>query len=141
MRETRLRWRWNFDLDWEEEMVYPRDLVEVWNLDRQYFVDWMQYIWRKDKNWKDIYFWDIIQFSDKWERYRWWHIFCDESTYKEILENHEKYPYERRVIKSIEDYEWLLSSEIQQYWEIIGNIFENPNLINNNTNNENMYKM
>ena len=88
----------------------------------------MQYTGLKDKNGKEIYVGDILQFSDKFEWYR--RPFLDKSEIDEILNDHEKYPYERRVVKLPESYEWLLSSEIQTYWEVIGNEYENKELLN-----------
>jgi len=73
-----------------------------------------------DKNGKEIYESDILRFSDKWEWYR-----ASGATAKEI----EKLPFEERVITIPENYEWLLSSEIQTYWEVIGNIYENEDLL------------
>ena len=31
----------------------------------------------------------------------------------------EKLPFKERVITSVQDYEWLLSSETQTFWEIV----------------------
>ena len=86
-----------------------------------------QFIDLQDKNGISIYEGDVIQFSDKYE----WHRspFQSKDEIKEILEDHVKYPYERRVVKVPEDYEWLLSGEIQSYWEVIGNIHQNPELL------------
>lgn len=84
----------------------------------------MEYTGIKDKNGKEIYEGDILQFSDKWEWYR-----CSfKGTKEEILTDHIKYPYERRVIEMPDCYNWLLMREIQSYWEVVGNIYENVEL-------------
>ena len=71
----------------------------------------------KDRNGNEIFFGDTLRFADKWEWYRspkYWFMEPEEVT-KEI----ESLPYEERLVESIKDYEWLLSSEIQSWWEIV----------------------
>ena len=86
-----------------------------------------------DKNGVEIYEGSILQFSDKWEWYRCTYgpklLFADKDEKKRLMAEFEKEPYERRVISLPEDYEWLLSSEIQSEWEVIGNLYENPELL------------
>ena len=92
----------------------------------------MQYTGLKDKNGKEIYEGDVLQFSDKLEWYKgevFKHSIRGKPVHEEIENNHIKYPYERRVIEIPECYEWMLSEEIQRYWEVIGNIHENPELL------------
>lgn len=88
----------------------------------------MQFTGLCDKNGKKIFEGDILQFSNKAEWYKSeWRF--GKVELKEVLENHTKYPYERRLIQIPDCYEWLLSGEIQKYWENIGTIFENPELL------------
>jgi len=61
----------------------------------------------------------LLGLSDRWEWYR-----SGGRTRKEIEGDHVKFPYEERVVEIPDCYEWLLSSEIQEYWEVIGNIHE-----------------
>jgi hypothetical protein len=62
---------------------------------------------------------------DSWINGKWYRgrfgggILASEDDYQEVLKNHEKYPYEDRVIELPKDYEWLLMGEIQSYWEIV----------------------
>ena len=117
------------------QMIYPLpvtcntsgDLLNHWDDENL-----MQFTGLKDKNGKEIYEGDILQFSNKWE---WWRskfgggMLASEKDYNEVLTDHVKYPYERRVVEIPMDYSWLLSSEIQIYWEVVGNIFQNPELL------------
>ena len=91
-----------------------------------------QYTGLKDKNGKKIFEGDVLQFSDRTEWYRNDIIRAairGVSIHDEVRNNLEKYPNETRAVKLPEGYDWLLSPEIQVYWEIIGNIHENPELL------------
>lgn len=70
-----------------------------------------------------IFFGDTLRFTDKWEWYRgeWaWKLLGKSGEEKKKLEEeYEALPYEERKVQNVQDYEWLLSSEIQTYWEII----------------------
>ena len=39
-------------------------------------------------------------------------------TREQALKEINEQPYEERLIENEQDYEWLLSSEIQTYWEV-----------------------
>lgn len=93
----------------------------------------MQYTGLTDKNGKKIFEGDILQFSDRWEwfrgKYYWKLTFAkNEEERKKIEKELEEEELEKRIVKLPEDYNWLLLSEIEQYWEAIGNIYENPEL-------------
>ncbi len=80
-------------------------------------VSYLLYTWKNDKNGREIYSKDVLQFSDKRERYR--NPWLDK---EEVLNDHEKYPFYTRVVTLPDAYERLLSSEIQQYREVVGNL-------------------
>lgn len=76
-----------------------------------------------DKNGVKIYFGDTVRFSDKWEWYRgeWaWKMMGKKGKELEVLKKEfDGLPYEERVVEDKNDFEWLLSSEIQSYWEVV----------------------
>ena len=86
-----------------------------------------------DMNGKEIFQNDILEFTDKWEWYRskyavkFW--FANEKETKKLQKQYDAEPMERRVISLPNDYDFLLSQEIQQYWKVIGNKLENPELV------------
>lgn len=76
-----------------------------------------------DSNKVKIYFGDTLRFADKWEWYRgtWaWKFMGTSGEEREKLQKeYDELPYEERLVKNNEDFEWMLSSEIQSYWEVV----------------------
>lgn len=98
---------------------------------QDYFdLTWLQYTGLKDKNGVEIYEGDVLEFSDKWEWYKTKYgikmMFADPIRKIELQKQYDNEPMERRTVEIPSDYEWLLSGEIQQYWQVIGNIFQPP---------------
>ena len=63
-----------------------------------------------------------LRFADKVEWYRgeyWSKVALGIMSKKQALEEIEAKPYEERLIEENQDFEWLLSSEIQSYWEVV----------------------
>ena len=75
-----------------------------------------------DRNKNKIYFGDTLRFADKVEWYRneyWSKVALGIMTKKQALEEIEAKPYEERLIEENQYFEWLLSNEIQSYWEVV----------------------
>ena len=93
----------------------------------------MQFTGLLDKNGVEIYFDDVLRFSDKWEWYRVQYgpklMFADNKRKAALMKQFEAEPFEQRVVSTIQDYEWILSREVQTDWEVIGNIHESPELL------------
>lgn len=91
---------------------------EKWWIDDEYEssrIEIMQYTWLKDKNGKEIYEGDIVQCSQKWQIMLWKVVFKDGMFWWEFEKSWFSYLY--GVIDKFK-------------WEVIGNIHENPELIN-----------
>ncbi|MEM7555983.1 MAG: hypothetical protein AAF378_18175 [Cyanobacteria bacterium P01_A01_bin.84] len=77
----------------------------------------------KDSKGNIIRFGDTVRFADKWEWYksewRWNFAFAKPEEKAKVQAEFDALPYEERVVTSKEDFQWLLSQEIQSYWEII----------------------
>ena len=101
----------------------------------------MQYTGLKDENGVEIYEGDIVEFSDKWEWYRCKYgismMFAkseEGDRYKKIKAAYEAEPMERRVVQ-FDPYDsyGLSKVDLESYWEIIGNIYQNPELLQDST--------
>lgn len=95
-----LEWKYNYSINDE---LQSSDYI------------YMQYIWLKDKNWKEIYEGDIIKCNtNKWE-------------YNNIIEFHKHYIRLRRwrYTYPISPYSGLINLRAEVIW----NIYENPELL------------
>lgn len=97
------------------------DLLTLSKLDLSKF-KMQQFTGIIDRNKTKIYFGDTLRFADKVEWYRgeyWSKVALGIMSKKQALEEIEAKPYEERLIEENQDFEWLLSSEIQSYWEVV----------------------
>lgn len=74
----------------------------------------------RDKNGTLVFEGDIIQFTNRRAWYRGFSF--DENDYI-------KYPFYREAVILPQSYERLLMQETKEYWEVIGNIHDNPALL------------
>jgi hypothetical protein len=110
-----------------EEMKWDRLKVNLFSKDFDYENNRLEKLVMrkpteiKDRNGNMIYFGDKVRFADKVEWYRgeyWADVMVGNKTKEQALKEINERPYEERTVESVQDYEWLLSSEIQTYWEL-----------------------
>ena len=117
MREIKFRaWDWGkmvqpdyIDSSWDACMSY---LYEDAPCEEDYPV--MQYIGLKDKNWKEIYEGDIVDFWGALHKivFNRGCFYMEDSTESDAVS-------------------WILDIKYHEMSEVKGNIYENPNLLNN----------
>ena len=76
----------------------------------------------KDMHGNMIKWGDTIRFANKWEWYRIDYLVdlsLGNITQQQVMKDLESKPYHSQKVESIQDYDWLLSPEIQKYWEIV----------------------
>lgn len=85
----------------------------------------MQYTWLKDKNWKEIYFWDILATSNSNRDYDIWDK--EEYGYTTVLERKDELWVTFSNWHPVSEYEEDIYS--MNFVEIIWNIYETPYLL------------
>ena len=134
MREFKFR-AWDGQENKMTAVMSLRDFATTDGIPESWFDEqiYMQYTGLKDRNGVEIFESDILEFADKWECYRGQHSIRFMSiTGKELEAAKAKYeaePMERREVVLPECYEWLLSPDVQSWWKVIGNIYENQELL------------
>lgn len=140
MSQRAIKFRAVFDnkvveyVKWENcNWMYSEDEVH-WYYERKYaHTILLQYTGLKDKNGKEVYEGDVVEFSDKWEWYRGSYgikmMFAEGQARQDLQDKYEMEPMERRVVEIPECYESLSKNDLTNYWEVIGNIYSNPELI------------
>ena len=98
------------------ETLLDDNVYQVKIDDKEYWLHIMQYTWIKDKNWKEIYGGDLIQYD--WNS-RIWEVYFDEDR----LQYRIRCTWKDLFVSSY-SMEWLDLF-------IVGNIYENSDLINN----------
>ena len=138
MREIKFRaWGKNSKEFLQDKNGYGLTLKEIQNISDIDLWEFQQFTGLKDKNGKEIYEGDIIEFTDKWEWYRGQYaikmLFADKEEKEILKKQYDNEPMERRVVE-LETFDGINFSKYdleQGRWEVIGNIYENPELLTN----------
>jgi hypothetical protein len=76
---------------------------------------------------------DILEFTDKWEWYRSKYgvdmMFAAPDKKAELQAAFDAEPMERRLVSIPDCYEEFSADDLKSNWQIIGNVFENPELL------------
>ena len=136
MREIKFR-AWNYDnkimileneLTWIEfnnPIIIQYNDWEWLNYCRNY--ELMQYTWLKDKNWKEIYEWDVVKYEDK-TRCKWDDLLINRITFN--IPQHRYWIWKWINCEKDSSLFIYLTPKNCKKIEKIWNIYENPNLIN-----------
>lgn len=86
-----------------------------------------------DKNGREIYEGDIVEFTDKWEWYRGTYgikmMFANMEEYAVLKAKYDAEPMHRFTLEFDPHEGYNLSRGDMQIYAVIGNIYENPDLI------------
>lgn len=104
-----------------EQVYYAYDIIKAFEAGQVNAQSGNRPTGIKDRNGNMICFGDTVRFANKFEWYKNQYlgkVALGSMTREDALKEIESKPYEERLVKSVQDYEWLLSNEIQKYWEI-----------------------
>lgn len=133
MREIKFSYIFQHESTWMMmDQLFTMEEIEWWDFINQikekfprwYLIARRQYTWLKDKNLKEIYFWDILATSnqdkdyDIWEKEDYWYTVVEENI------------YELWIFYS----KWHMTYDVEsiyhfRFCEVIWNIYENPELL------------
>lgn len=105
-----------------EEINFNEWYVRLSDWDKRYIISWnlLQFTWLKDKNWKEIYFDDILRYIDDYGEDQTWIV--------------KDYGYFSGYVEAIwwdeeGNQDIQLHPNYENKREVIGNIYETPELL------------